>query len=61
MKNYLFACAALLLAVGVVGCSKKTETETVKQTEVTSPGGTTTVTETTTIEQTGKNPPPANP
>jgi hypothetical protein len=46
------------MTVGVAGCSKESSTTT--ETEVSGPGGTTTVTEETTVETTGENPPPAN-
>jgi ABC-type glycerol-3-phosphate transport system substrate-binding protein len=45
------------MSLGVVGCSS--ETSTTKETEVSGPGGTTTVTEEKTVETTGENPPPA--
>jgi len=47
------------LGLGLAGCSEK---ETLKtESKTTSPGGTTKVTQETTVEKTGKNPPPATP
>jgi hypothetical protein len=56
----LLSLAILLggMTLGVTGCSK--ESSTTKETEVSGPGGTTTVTEEKTVETTGENPPPAN-
>ena len=64
----LAACVLLGLAstLPIIGCAEKTEVQ--KTTEVETPGGSTTKTETTTIEKTGEHkegdaatPPPANP
>jgi len=46
------------MSLGVAGCSKEATVKT--ETEVSGPGGTTTVTEEKTVETTGENPPPAN-
>jgi hypothetical protein len=56
----LLSLAILLggMTVGVTGCSKEATVKT--ETEVSGPGGTTTVTEEKTVETTGENPPPAN-
>jgi hypothetical protein len=43
--------------VGLIGCGEEATVE--KQTEVTTPGGTSTTTETKSVEKTGDNPPPA--
>lgn len=60
MKRFFAICAALVMTTGLmVGCEKKAETS--KETTVETPGGETTKTETTTVEQSGENPPPANP
>lgn len=56
----LFASVSLLglLLGGLVGCGEKTEAT--KETTVSTPGGTTTTTESKEVEKTGENPPPAN-
>jgi len=60
MKRFFAFCAALsMVAVLTMGCEKKAEKTT--ETTVETPGGETTVTESTTVEQSGQNPPPANP
>ena len=60
MKRFLVLCAVLSMATTLmVGCQKKSETTTEKTVET--PQGETTVTESTTVEQSGENPPPANP
>jgi hypothetical protein len=59
MKRLLSLTIVLVgMTFGVTGCSKEASKTT--ETEVTGPGGTTTVTEETTVETTGENPPPAN-
>ncbi len=53
-------CTALLLTMlsgGLVGCGEKTSTKT--ETEITSPGGKTTITTEKDVKQTGENPPAA--
>ena len=55
-------CAVLMLglfAFCMVGCAEKTSKKT--ETEITTPGGKTTVTTETEVKQTGENPPPARP
>jgi hypothetical protein len=46
------------LSIGMVGCTE--ESGVTSKTEVKAPGGTTTVTDKTTIDKTGKNPPPVS-
>jgi hypothetical protein len=46
---------AAALAIGVCGCAEKSEVK--EETTVKTPDGTTTTTDTKTIEQKGKNPP----
>ena len=59
MKKFLSLAIVLGgMSLGALGCSKEASKTT--ETEVTGPGGTTTVTEETTVETTGENPPPAN-
>jgi hypothetical protein len=58
MKRFVGFCLALCL-VGIGGCERKSEFK--KETTVTTPEGETTTTEKKTIEQSGENPPPANP
>jgi hypothetical protein len=56
------ACAALFLtlfSVGIVGCGNKSSTKT--ETEITTPGGKTTITTERDVKQNGENPPPARP
>jgi hypothetical protein len=57
MKLFLAICLAATVACGTVGCGKTTEVK--KQTTVETPEGTTTTTQTETVEKTGENPPPA--
>ena len=45
-------------ALGMTGCGEESSTKS--QTEVKTPGGTATVTEKTTVNKTGSNPPPVN-
>jgi hypothetical protein len=60
MKRFFAFCVALSLAtVLFTGCEKKTGTTT--ETTVETPQGETTVTESTEVEKSGENPPPANP
>lgn len=60
MKRFFALCAALSMVTALtVGCEKKAQTTT--ETTVETPQGETTVTESTTVEQSGENPPPANP
>jgi hypothetical protein len=60
MKRFFAFCVALSLAtVLFTGCEKKAEKTT--ETTVETPGGETTTTESTTVEKSGENPPPANP
>ena len=58
MKRFLTAAliASLFTTTGLVGCAEKAE-NTTKET-VSTPGGTTTTTDTKTIESKGDNPPP---
>ena len=56
MKRFFALCAALsLVTVLFAGCEKKAGTTT--ETTVETPEGSTTVTESTEIEQSGENPP----
>ena len=58
MKRSLLAVLMMaILSFGVVGCSDTTKSS--RETKVTTPGGTTTTTETQKVEKTGENPPPA--
>jgi hypothetical protein len=55
-------CTVLLLslsALGMLGCAEKSSTKT--ETQITTPGGKTTITTEKEIKQTGDNPPPATP
>jgi hypothetical protein len=55
-------CAALMLSLvslTMIGCAEKTSTKT--ETEIKTPGGTTTITTEKDVKQTGNNPPPARP
>jgi hypothetical protein len=45
-------------AIGFAGCGDESSSKT--QTEVKTPGGTATVTEKTTVNKSGNNPPPVN-
>jgi len=47
-----------LLSVGMVGCAEKSSTKT--ETEITTPGGKTTITTEKDVKKTGENPPPAS-
>jgi hypothetical protein len=59
MKRFVTLCLALsLVAPVVIGCEKTAQTKT--ETKTTGPGGSTTVTDTETVKQSGENPPPAN-
>ncbi len=56
-------CAALMLSLfslSMIGCAKD-ESSTKTETEMTTPGGKTTVTTEKVIKQTGENPPPVSP
>jgi hypothetical protein len=44
-------------ALGLAGCGEESSTKS--ETQVKTPGGTSTVTEKTTVDKSGKNPPPA--
>ena len=58
MKRFFALSLALSLVVPfTVGCEKKAEVK--KETTVTTPGGSTTVTDTQKVETSGENPPPA--
>ncbi len=60
MKKSLISTFGLgLLAVAMVGCGEKTSTT--KETKVSTPGGTTTVTVEKEVEKTGDNPPAEQP
>ena len=60
MKRLIALCMALSLAcVFTVGCEKK-KSETKVETTKSNPEGSTTVTESTTVEQKGDNPPPTD-
>jgi hypothetical protein len=58
MKRFIVFCMLLSLAtVFSVGCDKKAEVK--KTSTETTPGGTTTSTDSTKVETSGENPPPA--
>jgi hypothetical protein len=57
MKRFYGLCLALCLVGGFAGCEKKDEIK--KETTVTTPEGETTTTESTSVEKSGENPPPA--
>jgi hypothetical protein len=57
MKSLLAMLMMAVLSFGVMGCSDTTKSS--RETKVSTPGGTTTTTETQKIEKTGENPPPA--
>jgi hypothetical protein len=57
MKQFLASVLALgVFSLGIVGCADKATMT--KETKVSTPGGTTTVTEEKQVKQTGDNPPP---
>ena len=59
MKRFITLCVALsLVAPLVLGCDKTATTT--KETTVKTPQGTTTVTDTENVKQSGDNPPPVN-
>lgn len=59
MKRFCTLGLALsLMAPWMLGCEKPTETK--RETTVTTPQGSTTVTDTEKVTQTGENPPPVN-
>lgn len=55
MKRFFAFCMVLSLATAFTGCSEKTEVK--KQQTVETPEGSTTKTETETVEKSGENPP----
>ena len=55
MKRFFALCMVLSLAAVFVGCEKKAEVK--KTTTVTTPEGSTTKTDTTTVETSGEHPP----
>jgi PBP1b-binding outer membrane lipoprotein LpoB len=55
LKAFALLC---VLTLGMAGCSEKATVT--KESTVTTPGGKTTVTNTTEVEKSGENPPPAN-
>jgi hypothetical protein len=57
MRRFFAICVMLGLVGGVVGCEKKSEVK--KTTTVTTPEGSTTKTDTTTVETSGEHPPAA--
>ncbi|MBX9792326.1 MAG: hypothetical protein K2Y37_25785 [Pirellulales bacterium] len=60
MKRLMTFAMSLLLALPLaIGCSQESSTETTRTVET--PQGETTVRTETTVEQSGENPPPANP
>ncbi len=60
MARFLMLFLALsFTSLSVTGCSEKAKVE--KKTTVSTPEGTTTKTDTSTVESSGKNPPAANP
>jgi hypothetical protein len=57
MKQFLASVLVLsVFSLGIVGCADKATVT--KETKVSTPGGTTTVTEEKQVKQTGDNPPP---
>lgn len=58
-RLFAFAPVLVMFAALTTGCEKKAAVE--ETTTVETPEGSTTVTETTEVEQSGENPPPANP
>ena len=60
MKRLMVLMTSLLLSLPLtIGCSTESSTETTRTVET--PEGETTVRTETTVEQSGENPPPANP
>ena len=60
MKRILASALILsLFSVGIVGCGDTSSTK--KETKVTTPGGTTTITTEKEVKKSGDNPPRANP
>jgi hypothetical protein len=60
MKRILASALILsLFSMGIVGCGEMSSTK--KETKVTTPGGTTTVTTEKEVKTSGDNPPPAKP
>ena len=57
MKRFFALCAILSLTVAIVGCDKKAEVKSTST--VTTPEGSTTVTDTQKVETSGENPPAA--
>jgi hypothetical protein len=57
MKRLFGVLALSMLACVAFGCAEETEVK--KETTVETPGGTTTTTESTKVEKTGEDPPPA--
>jgi len=56
MRRFFVLCTALsLLTAFTAGCEQKTKTQ--QKETVTTPGGTTTMTDTHTVESSGDNPP----
>ena len=61
MKRMIASVLILsLFSAGIVGCAKK-ESTTRQETEMKTPGGTTTSTTEKDVKKTGENAPPANP
>ena len=60
MKRIISSVLILgLFSLGMIGCAEKSSTKT--ETEITTPGGKTTITTEKDVKQTGENPPPARP
>jgi hypothetical protein len=57
--NRILASILGLGILGIVGCAEKSSTKT--ETEITTPGGKTTITTERDVKQTGENPPPTRP
>jgi hypothetical protein len=57
MKRFFALCMVLSLTAAILGCEKKAEVK--KETTVTTPDSSTTVTDTQKVETSGDNPPPA--
>ena len=60
MKHMIAATLVIsVLSIGFVGCSDKTTIK--RETEISTPGGTTTITTEQEVKKTGDNPPSASP
>ena len=55
------ALIASLVSIGMVGCTETTKSSTKQETEIKTPGGTTTITTEKEIKETGDKPPASTP